>query len=175
MDLGSTFFVLALVLAVGLFVSRPLLAAEKSSKGDDKLPPAPSKQASRAQLQSDLDQELSAIQELDMDHALGKLPEADYSQQRSELAQAGANVLRHLDELGPDPSESVPVNVPTTAKEQATAARRPIEADEVEALIAARRRARQEKISGYCPQCGKPLTSSDQFCPRCGKPINGKG
>ncbi len=37
-------------------------------------------------------------------------------------------------------------------------------------LIANRRRARSEKSSGFCPQCGKPIQKSDRFCPKCGAP-----
>jgi hypothetical protein len=41
-------------------------------------------------------------------------------------------------------------------------------ADDLEALIAARRKARQEKTAGFCPQCGNPVMISDQFCSHCG-------
>jgi rubrerythrin len=174
MDLGSMFFVLAIALAVGLFVSQPLLTDERNTNIDKDGSAASSDKMLRAQLQADLDRGLNAMQELDSDHALGKLPEDDYSQQRSELAQAGANVLRRLDVLGPDPDETA-ADQTQAQKSPAIASKSPIERDEVEALIAARRRARQAKISGYCPQCGKPLTPSDQFCPRCGKPVNNKG
>jgi hypothetical protein len=40
--------------------------------------------------------------------------------------------------------------------------------DALEADIAARRRARQEKSAGFCPQCGGPVQKSDVFCPKCG-------
>lgn len=39
---------------------------------------------------------------------------------------------------------------------------------DLEARIAARRQARQEKAGGFCPHCGKPVQKSDKFCPRCG-------
>jgi hypothetical protein len=41
-------------------------------------------------------------------------------------------------------------------------------ADDLEALIAARRKTRQEKTAGFCPQCGNPVLISDQFCSHCG-------
>ncbi len=41
-------------------------------------------------------------------------------------------------------------------------------ADDLEALIAARRKTRQEKTAGFCPQCGNPVMISDQFCSHCG-------
>ncbi|MDR3577544.1 MAG: zinc ribbon domain-containing protein [Anaerolineaceae bacterium] len=40
--------------------------------------------------------------------------------------------------------------------------------DDLEALIATRRKARQEKTAGFCPQCGKPVMFSDRFCSNCG-------
>jgi NADH pyrophosphatase NudC (nudix superfamily) len=173
MDLGSMFFVLAIALAVGLFVSRPLLMTDNTMVKNGST--APSDKGLRSQLNIDLEHGLNAIQELDTDHALGKLQEDDYSQQRAELAQAGADVLRQLDVLGPDPEEAAPVKALVAEKETSSITNPAIEHDEIEALIAARRRARQEKISGYCPRCGKPLTPSDQFCPRCGKPVNNEG
>ena len=43
--------------------------------------------------------------------------------------------------------------------------------DEVEGMVAERRKARQEKAAGFCPQCGKPVQQSDKFCSRCGAMI----
>jgi rubrerythrin len=40
--------------------------------------------------------------------------------------------------------------------------------DELEVLLAKRRRERQEKSAGFCPQCGGPVQKSDRFCPKCG-------
>jgi hypothetical protein len=43
--------------------------------------------------------------------------------------------------------------------------------DDLETLIANRRRVRKEKSAGFCPQCGGPLQKSDRFCPKCGKKL----
>ena len=40
--------------------------------------------------------------------------------------------------------------------------------DDLEQLIAARRRERQEKAVGFCPRCGAALQKSDRFCAKCG-------
>jgi predicted amidophosphoribosyltransferase len=40
--------------------------------------------------------------------------------------------------------------------------------DLVEQKIANRRRERNEKSAGFCPNCGGPLQKSDRFCPKCG-------
>jgi hypothetical protein len=40
--------------------------------------------------------------------------------------------------------------------------------DELEELIATRKRARKESAGGFCPGCGRPVQKSDKFCSRCG-------
>jgi hypothetical protein len=40
--------------------------------------------------------------------------------------------------------------------------------DDLEALIASRRRDKEEKAAGFCSQCGSPVHQADKFCPRCG-------
>ncbi|HWQ84225.1 MAG TPA: zinc ribbon domain-containing protein, partial [Anaerolineales bacterium] len=40
--------------------------------------------------------------------------------------------------------------------------------DSIEVALAQRRRQRQEKSAGFCPQCGGPVQKSDRFCPKCG-------
>jgi hypothetical protein len=46
--------------------------------------------------------------------------------------------------------------------------------DNLEALIAARRKSRQEKAAGFCPQCGKPVMISDHFCSNCGTVVTAR-
>jgi len=41
-------------------------------------------------------------------------------------------------------------------------------ADELEELIARRKRQRKESSAGFCPRCGKPVQKSDKFCSKCG-------
>ncbi|MBK5108490.1 MAG: zinc ribbon domain-containing protein, partial [Anaerolineales bacterium] len=43
--------------------------------------------------------------------------------------------------------------------------------DEVELQLAARRRSREGKSAGFCPQCGRPIQESDRFCPKCGNTL----
>jgi NADH pyrophosphatase NudC (nudix superfamily) len=44
--------------------------------------------------------------------------------------------------------------------------------DDLEAMIASRRKTHKDKSAGFCPKCGKPILVSDRFCPSCGKAIN---
>jgi len=86
-----------------------------------------------------------------------------------------------LDDLTPGPSPFRRGESATDQIESAVAARRADlsaapasvrDDDDVEALIATRRKARKEKSGGFCPRCGKPILVSDRFCPHCGKSIS---
>lgn len=188
MDLVAALLLsLAVALLVGLFISRPF---SRGNASHDKLirPAAEESEMRRSALLAERDRVLNALQDLDFDHTLGKIPAEDYPAQRSELLHAGAEALRALDELGG-------VGAATSAEERleaAVAARRadavqagagPVAAvvaqagvrrppaqveDDIEALVASRRRSRQEKAAGFCPKCGRPVARSDRFCSRCG-------
>ena len=43
--------------------------------------------------------------------------------------------------------------------------------DDIERLLAARRRASQRETAGFCPNCGGPIQKSDRFCPKCGATV----
>lgn len=176
MDIGSILLILALLMLVGLFIARPLLErkAVGVSQEDHEL----------SALLAERDRLINALQELDFDHSLGKIPDVDYPLQRDSLLQRGAAVLRQIDHYQPLSADSdVEARI-----EAAIAARRTDLArnargdgadrirqaasrngdDEIEAKIAARRRVRQDKPAGFCPQCGRPIQKSDRFCPGCG-------
>ncbi len=177
MDLGSIFMIAALTLAVGIYISQPLLktkdeklVTEQKAVGDA--------ERLRSSLMAERDRVLAALQELDFDNALGKIPAEDYPDQRSLLMAQGADVLHKLDEIEPaplKPSRSIEDRI-----EAAIAARRADSAvipadiptpDEIELAIAAHRRDRLEKSIGFCPKCGNPIQKSDVFCSRCGHPV----
>jgi hypothetical protein len=186
MDVGSIFLILALVFVVGLFVSRPFFAAKDAAAERSVL--SDSAEHRRSSLLAERDRLLTAIQELDFDHRLGKIPAEDYPATRAGLMQNAALVLRRLDEF----QESVQRGSVEDRIEQAIAAHRADAAvvsagkvpaaaglaaavaerdDDVEELIAARRREREEKSSGFCPKCGRPVKKSDRFCSKCGTVI----
>jgi len=183
MDIGSIFLILALFVAVIFFVGRPLLyrkaySAEASPALEDH---------EFSGLLAERDRILNALQELDFDYTLGKIPADEYPLQRAALISEGSDILRKIDEY--QPSES---DVSAEARlETAIAARRTDGAlqpavvslaagngyktvppdDEIETLIAKRKRSRTEKATGFCPQCGSPLQQADRFCPKCGYKI----
>ncbi|HLE53498.1 MAG TPA: zinc ribbon domain-containing protein [Anaerolineales bacterium] len=189
MDIGSIFLILALLILVGLFIARPIferkavIVVSQTSQDDHEF----------STLLAERDRILNALQELDFDQALGKIPEEDYPAQRTLLLQQGASILRRLDQY----NHRVPAGNAEERIEAAIAARRPDASrqgglpslaedeslldqgptslatsdDEVEARIAARRRERQGKSAGFCPRCGTPVQKSDLFCPKCGKQL----
>jgi hypothetical protein len=184
MDLGSLFLIIALALLVIIFVSRPFsdrkpgkswLSTARPGRLDNFTVP-PDREKHRSSLMAEHERLLSALQELEFDFALGKIPAEEYPEQRRHLLQSGAAVLKELDEI-----ENTATSESTEARMEAEAARisltgqqptaKPEENDDLEALVAERRRKRSEKSAGFCPKCGKPVQSSDEFCPKCGKKL----
>jgi hypothetical protein len=211
MEIGPIFLVLALLLLVALFVGRPLLekdVTDGSVEQNQRLRDADHK---RSALLAERDRILNALQELDFDYTLGKIPAEDYPAQRAVLVKHGAETLRSLDALSAEVTTPMIdyeseaqrsdqlVQIPSAAAEgQLKAERKVVTAstpqhaeavaiptvstngrklpppgvsapdDDLEILLANRRRARQEKAVGFCHHCGGPLQKSDRFCPKCG-------
>jgi hypothetical protein len=202
--IGSLFLILALALIVGMFIARPLISGFTAGAGDDASGGDASggdKQArehERSALMAERDRLLTALQDLDFDNALGKVPAEEYPRQRASLLKAGAETLRRLDELSATTGGAATsgAGAPSRASaedrlEAAIAARRADSRgagaaqvqtaaavyadsngsnarDELENLIASRKRERKESAGGFCPKCGKPVSKSDRFCSRCG-------
>ena len=179
MDIGSILLLLALLVLIGLFIARPLIdreAVEVSPEEDRQ-------EHEISTLLAERDRVLTALHERDFDNALGKIPKQDYPAQRAVLLQQGADVLRKLDEY----DQVAPANDMEARIEQAIAERRAIRVSQLEAVpesvlvrdaddvvevqLANRRRTRQDKSAGFCPQCGRPIQKSDRFCPKCGYAI----
>jgi hypothetical protein len=173
MDIGAIFLLLAVVLVAGLFVARPFIQSRR-------LTVVSANEKERSSLMAERERLITALQELDFDNTLGKIPMEDYPTMRAELMRHTAEVLHQLDAF------QVGQSVPTDAEsrvEAVIAARRAGTAkkstssevesdDEMETLIASRKAARKEKSAGFCSKCGKSILRSDRFCPHCGKPIN---
>src|SRR3989337_3677596 len=94
MDIGSIFLILALLVLVGLFIGRPLFERKAISVSEE--------EHELSSLLAERDRLLNALQELDFDYSLGKIPEDDYPAQRALLVQKGADILRQLDTYQPD-------------------------------------------------------------------------
>jgi hypothetical protein len=180
MDIGSIFLILGLLIIVSLYISRPFFERKAVMV-------SPEEQELSALL-AERDRMLNALQELDFDYALGKVPEADYPAQRTAMLQRGADILRQLDAYQTEaPSENAEARLEAAIASRRADARSLSSTssngngtktapglavaaadDDLEILLANRRRARSEKSAGFCPRCGGPVQKSDRFCPKCG-------
>jgi hypothetical protein len=111
---------LVLLAAIAFYVSRPIVQQRRGGADATVM----------ASLEAQRDAVYSQIRELDMDHATGKMNDEDYRQARAELVAQAANLLKQIDGVLTTPV--VPVSIATATL--------PV-ADDVEALIAARRKA----------------------------------
>jgi NADH pyrophosphatase NudC (nudix superfamily) len=157
MDIAAILFLIALLLAVSLYLMTPLMGNRSRISAEE-----PQEVSS---LLAERERLLNALQELDFDFQLGKIPEDDYPAQRADLLQKGAEVLKKLDAL----AASRPVVQRAIAAAGAQAAA--LTDDEIESMLAARRKAHKNRSAGFCPHCGKPTLATDQFCPNCGKSL----
>lgn len=165
MDIGSIFLVLALLVVVAVFVSRPLFENRKTASS----PAVDQMEHKRSTLLAERDRTINALYELDFDNALGKIPSEEYPQQRAKLLEQGGGILRQIDALqdAGEESASLPASGPRPTQDEIEP--NPVDPnDELEIMLANRRRSRQEKSAGFCPKCGGTLQKSDQFCPKCG-------
>jgi zinc-ribbon domain len=174
MDIGSIFLILALLIPVVIYISRPLLEVSPVVVSQ------PEQDIST--LLANRDHVVAAIQELDSDYSLGKIPPEIYPDQRSELLQEGAEILRQIDAH----QTTLKAMSAENRLEEAIVARRqalenenpapkkngnavpPVPDDDLEQRIASRRRTMSEKAGGFCPKCGRPVHASDRYCPKCG-------
>ena len=153
MDLGSFFLILAAGIIVLVLLARPFVAEDaqvkftqtqqKFSKEEDRL----------STLLAERDRILSAVEEIETDYEMGKIPAGAYPQSRTGLLHSGAEILKQIDEL--------------TLKNKSDGM------DDLEKMIETRREARKTKnAASYCPHCGNALQKNDRFCSGCGKEVS---
>ena len=173
MDIGSIFLIFAVTLIVALFIGKPLFEQRATSVTEE--------EKALSTLMAERDRVLDALQEMDFDYQLRKIPTSEYPTQRAALVQQGAMILKKLDVLQmnhkarvgtdhglPDMIAAHEAESVDSAGDSESWFRVGEPDDEIEALIAARRRTREEKSAGFCPQCGHVVLKSDQFCSKCG-------
>jgi hypothetical protein len=169
MELTAIFFTLAILILVAIYLYAPFMERRASRVTEE--------EHELSALMAERDRVINSLQELDFDFKLGKIPDEDYPAQRASLLQKGADILRRIDTLAPQVTSTQDADA---RLEKAIAARRadasvaraePTD-DDLESMIAARRKGRREKSSGFCPKCGKAVMVSDRFCPSCGKSLS---
>jgi len=171
MELGSLFLILAVIVIVGVYLYAPFTSRARYTRKTE------SNEISV--LKAERDRVINSLQELDFDFNLGKIPAGEYPDQRTSLLQKGGDILRKLDELAPAPASALNAE---SRIEKATAAGRTdaglkravstVSDEDLESMIAARRKQNPNKPAGFCPKCGKPVLVSDKFCPSCGKSLS---
>lgn len=151
MDIGSIFIMLAITILVLAFIARPFAVRGGSlvSEGEHNL----------SALQAERDKLLSLIQEIELDHAAGKIPDEDYLPQRAALVQRGAEVLRSIDAVQTARPQAIPRSGPD------------LEAQIEVAVARMRQTVTPEAAPGHCTQCGEMLVAGDRFCSVCGAPV----
>lgn len=171
MTIGSIFLGLALLILVGLFITRPLIKRQPRRRSNTS-----AHQAMLAQKEAVLTQILN----LDFDYDTGKVPESEYKKLRTDYIGEATAILKQLDALesGEEIVDSVAEKTDGEATKSQTA--------EIEAAIALLRQSPTKSApsplstppdlktySGngkatYCTQCGQPADSTDKFCAFCG-------
>ena len=140
--------VFLLTIGVSIFILYPLLTPQQSR--DDSNTEAEELMLTRDQLFAD-------IRELDFDHRMEKLTDADYDELLDQMKSEAAAVIESLDALGADTSAPRSHAEPTDA--------------DIEARIAAMRAdmaGDKDEDELSCASCGSPNQADARFCNSCG-------
>lgn len=224
--IGASLLILGVALFVGVFITQPFL---RRKEPDMPLAKTNAQKSAHEHVRSSLlaerDRVLTALQELDFDYSMGKVPQEEYPSQRAELLKSGALILKRLETLAEgsgaagsadnqagagEDGDSIEDRIEAAVRARRADAARSAAAgtpeagqtvqpgvasleenavgkitgqperavvgpngggkpkDELEEMIAARKRQRNENSGGFCPRCGRPVQKSDKFCAHCG-------
>ena len=153
MDLGSFFLILAAGIIVLVLLARPFVAEDAQVKFVQTQQKVSLEEAQLSTLLAERDRILGAVEEIEADYEMEKIPADEYPRSRSALLHSGAEILKQIDEL--------------TLKDKADGM------DDLEKMIETRREAKKVKnAAGYCSRCGNALQENDRFCSGCGKEID---
>lgn len=162
---------LLLLAAVLVFVGAPLFMPSVPPR-EVALPPADEQ---RHRLVSERENALSALQDLEFEHTMGNLDEADYAAMRQAQRHKAVAILRELDTLGattpdaPDTSLADALTLDARLEEEIARARQRLAATEATVETTA--------VGGglRCPVCGALHTAAARFCSACGLPFEHEG
>ena len=174
MTIGSIFLGLALLILVGLFVTRPLLKRQPRRRSNT---------SAYEDLLAQKEAVLTQILNLDFDYDTGKVPVSEYKKLRADYVGEATAILKQLDAL--ETGEEIVDSVSKKTEGETTKS----QAAEIEAAIALLRQSPAKSTpspsssppdlktySGngkavYCTQCGQPADSNDKFCASCGHKV----
>jgi hypothetical protein len=168
MDVGSLLLITAIIILVVFVISRPFYSSDPIDHADV-THKGIAAENTLSELMSEKERLFTALRDLDADHDLEKVPDDAYLEQRNLLRQAAAYNLKSIDEI--EQTSNADKRSESTTGETVETPFLSTQRDEVEDLIADRRRKRNEKSGGFCPHCGKVLQRSDHFCPSCGAKV----
>jgi hypothetical protein len=95
MEITAIFFTLAILILVAIYLYAPFM--------ERRAPRVTEEEHELSTLMAERDRVINSLQELDFDYKLGKIPEEDYPSQRTSLLQKGADILRRIDSIAPQP------------------------------------------------------------------------
>ncbi len=104
----------------------------------------------------------SAIKDLESDHAMGKLSDADYGTLRAKYEGKALRILQELDTIQVRAASAAHAPAPNGTCPQCG---RPFSAG------AKFCRGCGANLTATCASCGAPVTAENKFCRRCGAPV----
>jgi len=176
MEIGAFFLLLAIVIIVVIFIAQPYIDERKHKTLVTEAIPAREKETHISALYAERDRLILALQELEFDYQLGKIPDEDYPGQRNYLLQKGVQVIKKLDEIGGVQHEGdQEARIVSVIRERQSVEKkqsgRIVKDADIEAMIASRRRMKATTPDSFCTQCGNPISNTDKFCSRCGNTV----
>ena len=142
--------ILGMGLGAGYWVGYPLLKPRKVASFAE-----PASENSLENLKIEKEEIYSAIKEMEFDHKMGKLSEADYHTLKDRYRAKAISSLKGMDELEGKKGFSRDIG------------------NEIEKEVSALRRGRGKGAPKrgevlFCTQCGKRRPPGDRFCSSCG-------
>lgn len=180
MDIAALFFTLAILVLVALYLYAPL--ARRYAR------PVTEEEHELSALMAERDRVINALQELDFDFKLGKIPSEDYPTQRTNLLQKGADILRRIDGLSQadgskneDAKQSEEFSrrqkklretaISTVSDSAEDRLEQAIAEHRAEASTKTRERTDEDIEAMISARRMKRKEKSAGFCPKCGKPV----
>ena len=151
MAFSSLIVVLFIFLLAGVLVVRPFLE-DDSKKTLSAAGRYDSLLAERERL-------YRAIEDLDLDFELQKISEDEHDRGRKELLSEAALVLQKIEDHPRHSKQRKQINHAVSTD------------DDLERLIAERRKTLQAAKVEVCPHCGNAISKDDQFCSGCGEKL----
>jgi hypothetical protein len=167
---------LAIALLAAIFISLPFFMSGKDYSRDDNIA-APDPRAERLkELHSRKDSLLSALNDMEFDHGLGKLSTQDYKDLSRKYRAEAAQVLKEIDEStgpGREAASSDDLENEIRSKRNKLVLN-DYEDEEIEKeILRARESGWSSPDAQACPECGGACSPEDLFCARCGASLKG--